>query len=493
MFETPRRNHPYYIVERTGIVLLAALFVFWTQWENELPENFWEQLFSGGWRETLTGALANGRFLLLLAAGVIPIAGLLALLWSVYAWKRTTFCVRAGVFCYTARRGFAQKETRVPLAAVSTVSIRRSPDKRLFSLASVRLELNSAAGARTKLTLVLTLREAEAFARFLETQKAVAKDADVEEPAAGAKRELRYSPAGVLLHVLLTVSLTPPVLLLSLWAVQFLPGMRDGAGGIAFRVILLAIAAFLFSTGVVQFVRLFGYTVTADDARVTVSHGLFNRQTYAFAPNKVNTVTVRQSLLARLCRRAYVEVTVMGYGNEKERPLLCLYAPQEEAQAICRALTADFGDLSDEKKPAHAGILQMRLLHAGKCLLLFCVVAPFSLPAGAALAGAWLLYGEVEHKFAARITRLCLSETGLRYTSGGFQKTVRYVRYGDIQQLTAKTDPIQKTFGNARLSWVVLAAKTDRLMKTTSFTEEVRRALAERIAAAPDASTRLWA
>ncbi len=493
MFETPRRNHPYYIVERTGIVLLAALFIFWTQWEDELPENFWEQLFSAAWRETLSGALANGRFLLLLAAGVVPLVTLLALLWSVYAWKRTTFCVRAGVFCYTARRGFTQKETRVPLAAVSTVSVRRSPIKRLFSLASVRVELNSAAGARTKLTLVLTLREAEAFARFLEAQKAAAKDMDGEIAETPAKLTRRYSPVEVLVHVLLAISFVPPVLLLFLWATQFLPGMRDGAGGIAFRVILLAIAAFLFSTGAVQFARLFGYTVTADDARVTVSHGLFNRQTYTFSPNKVNAVTVRQSMLARLCKRAYVEVSVMGYGNEKERPLLCLYAPEQEAEAICRALTADFGDLSDEKKPAHAGIVQKRLLHAGKCLLLFCAVAPFSLPAGAALAGAWLLYGEVEHKFAARITRLCLSETGLRYTSGGFRKTVRYVRYGDIQQLTSKTDPIQKAFGNARLSWIVLAASTDRLMKTTYFTEEVRLALAERIAAAPDASTRLWA
>ena len=169
-----------------------------------------------------------------------------------------------------------------------------------------------------------------------------------------------------------------------------MPVFAGEAETISLLPLLVIVAAGILFAALKQFLTLYGYTVSADRERVTLSHGLLNRQSYTFELKKINAVVVHQSLLARLCKRAYVEVVVIGYGDAKARPRLCLYAPLAEVERIRDALTGDFGDFEAPQKLARAGFWQKQLVLLLWALAAFGLIGSFS-PLWGAAAAVFLL------------------------------------------------------------------------------------------------------
>lgn len=504
MFDTPRRNHPYYIFERGGALALLLLFYLGSNIVGEQPD-VWKRLFSSDYEAALAFILEENLSALLLAAVGIPVLCLLVIAVSFFIWRRTTFYIDEDNNFRYDHRGLMRKEIRVPLRGISTVNIRRSLFKRLFGLATVRLDVNSAVTSeKADFSLIMTAAEAEAFARTIEAKKAetagtVTVPASPSAEAAGSpaadpaqRREIRYTPGQVFLHVLMTASFAAPVVILLMWAAQFLPVFAGEVETISFLLLLLLVAAGILFAALKQFLTLYGYTVITDRERVTISHGLLNRQSYTFELKKINAVVVRQSLLARLCKRAYVEVIVIGYGDAKARPRLCLYAPLAEVEHIQDALTGDFGDFEAPQKLARAGFWQKQLVLLVWALVIFGFISLFSPIWGAGAAVFVLLWGTLSHKLASAATSIAFAECGFRYTCGIFKKATRFVRYGDVQQTELRANCVQQKLGNAKLSFIILSAAAERRTKTGYFPESALALLARRTVDARDTSTKLW-
>lgn len=491
MFDKPTRNHPYFIFERGGALALLLLFYLGSNVVGEQRADVWKQLFSSDYKAALAFILEENLSALLLAAVGIPVLCLIVIAVSFLIWRRTTFYIDKDDNFRYDHRGLVRKEIRVPLRGISTVNIRRSLFKRLFGLAAVRLDVNSAVTSeKADFSLVMTAAQAEVFARTIEAKKAEAA-ASVAADAA-QRREIRYTPGQVFVHILLTASFAAPVVILLMWLAQFLPVFAGEAETISLLPLLVIVAAGILFAALKQFLTLYGYTVSADRERVTLSHGLLNRQIYTFELKKINAVVVHQSLLARLCKRAYVEVVVIGYGDAKARPRLCLYAPLAEVERIRDALTGDFGDFEAPQKLARAGFWQKQLVLLLWTLAVFGLIGSFSPLWGAAAAVFLLLWGTLSHKLASVATSIAFAERGFQYTCGIFKKATRFVRYGDVQQAEFRANRVQQRLGNAKLSFIILSAAAERRTATGYFPESALEALAAHIVKARDTSTKLW-
>ena len=505
MFDKPTRNHPYFIFERGGALALVLLFYLGSNIVGEQQADVWKRLFSADYKAALAFILEKNLSALLLAAVGIPVLCLFVIAVSFLIWRRTTFYIDKDDNFRYDHRGLVRKEIRVPLRGISTVNIRRSLFKRLFGLAAVRLDVNSAVTSeKADFSLVMTAAQAEVFARTIEAKKAEAAGSAAVSAAPSAeaaasvatdaaqRREIRYTPGQVFVHILLTASFAAPVVILLMWLAQFLPVFAGEAETISLLPLLVIVVAGILFAALKQFLTLYGYTVSADRERVTLSHGLLNRQSYTFELKKINAVVVHQSLLARLCKRAYVEVVVIGYGDAKARPRLCLYASLAEVERIRDALTGDFGDFEAPQKLARAGFWQKQLVLLLWALAAFGLIGSFSPLWGAAAAVFLLLWGTLSHKLASVATSIAFAEHGFRYTCGIFKKATRFVRYGDVQQAEFRANRVQQRLGNAKLSFVILSAAAERRTATGYFPESALEALAAHIVKARDTSTKLW-
>lgn len=183
---------------------------------------------------------------------------------------------------------------------------------------------------------------------------------------------------------------------------------------------------------------------------------------------------------------------MIGYGDAKARPRLCLYAPLAEVERIRDALTGDFGDFEAPQKLARAGFWQKQLVLLLWALAAFGLIGSFSPLWGAAAAVFLLLWGTLSHKLASAATSLAFAERGFQYTCGIFKKATRFVRYGDVQQTEFRANRVQQRLGNAKLSFVILSAAAERRTATGYFPESALETLAARAVDARDTSTRLW-
>lgn len=347
----------------------------------------------------LMAALESGRVeyvasvLLLVLVAVAAVVGYSGLSYRRFEYELTgdTFDIREGVL--------SRREREIPLRRIQNVDVSQRLPERVLGIAEVRLE--TAGGGSTEAALrFVGVEEADRLQADISRLRrgAVAGESEAAdaraEADAGEHRERLFEISPKELAVLGVVSIDPRVLsILAIGASLFFdsvpkfvePSVIGGPeqlitrlfGPVASLAVLVLLA---LGAGVLNATRFYGFRLERDADELRYERGLFQRFSGTIPLSKVQSLTVRENVLARALGYASLTIETAGYapgsnggdGSQSAVPL----AERERALALARSIE-DAGVESLARPPKRA-----RIRYAIRYSLVVAILA-----GGLALAG----------------------------------------------------------------------------------------------------------
>ena len=474
MFNTPQRNHPTYILEKTGSYLLLILLLL----GNVLTAGTQSMadLIKISYWKTVLAQLMNGNFSVLLSAAGVLLMLLVVVAVSILRWRKTTFHIEAGML-FSERRTLMKKLSKLPVASITTVNVEQNIFEKLVGTAKVKIDINSAVTAN-KTDFIFILKKEQA----LQFKDAVLSLRDAgKEQTEDAPRTLlaSFTIADAVRHKLLSI---PFVQILTAVAV-FLP-MFVGETAVSLQDALTAIAisAVAYAGSLVLGVlNLSDFRLETDGKRIYISHGKLRTQNYAFEKTRVKAVFLKQSLLARLFGFCSVELAVVGLGNEKnESPRLCLLVKKDRAQQLINELLPAYTSTQAPIVSEKAALLPAFILTALATIIAAVPVFIFT-PYGWILSAAILVLGIVSGVLSQRTRTVSLEENVFCCSSGILNKKTGRFLYPDIQECRLHTNILMQKGKFGRIGFSILSAKNVSMQKTGWFKTEIYDELCRKI------------
>lgn len=468
MFESPTRNHFSIVLERAGAMIAFLLFLV----VNELKDVGWEIFTVEYYRDLVRQALYEGSKTTLI--GLLIAAFLIWYIFiSVRFWKRTTFYIDGVDFVYERKTMF-RASSRLPIQNIAVVNIERNIFERLIGTAKVKIDLNSSRTANST-DFKFVLRQAQALLlkqALMDVKQSLDGESEAQSDESETEKRERvafFTVAEALRHKLLFL----PVIqtLITITMLFILPQLRlDGDRTSTNRLLyllLIAVAGWLFSL-VSGTLNLGNYTVERDSRMIYITCGVLNRKHYMFEIEKINAVLIRKPLLARCFGLASIDLAVVGLGNERnETTHLTLTTDREQIERILHACVPEFVCTAAPRRCHAMGIVWplARAVAVGSLTLLLGLVYEkafvFALIVfGVGVLGALLEYFSYDYAHDGEI---------VRYTGGTFNKQTGIFKYGDIQSIEIKTNPLYRLCGIGRMRFYVLGASSVKRHKTGLF------------------------
>lgn len=465
MFSKPTRNHITIVFEQmgaAGVVVLtfaySALYEAFTSGQNVFSKQFWLRLvYSVVGSQNETVAVIFGVF----AVGV-----LLFPLWSLMRWYRTCFYIE-GEHLIFERNTLMKKTSRLPLSNIATVNLERNIFERIVGTAKIKLDINSAATAgQTDFIFVLSLDKAKALESALLSVKK-------EEQTENESREtvFAFTNAQAVRHVILS---QPVVQYLGVGALILIGAFfdREVLGGDIFARALpiLGLSALGWLAGIVmQIMSAWNFRIERDEKSIYISSGLLRKKSYSFETDKINALTVRRPVLARLSGLAFAEVAVIGLGNDKkETPQISLLVKENELEKILAVCAGDFSCTGKKISEHKSGLLAAMV----KYLPAFGAV-------GTAAAFVWLplcpviiLLGAVFAVLSHKAKALQTDENIFSYSQGFLSQKSCFFKYSDIQTVRFSTNGLMKRFCTGRITLSILSHSSMSVHSTVWAKEE---------------------
>lgn len=450
MFSKPTRNHISIVLEQigaAGVVVLtfaySAVYEAFTSGQNIFSKQFWLRLVYsvvGSQNETVA-----------VIFGVAAVFVVLIPLWSLIRWYKTCFYID-GEHLVCERNTLMKKSSRLPLSSIATVNLERNIFERIVGTAKIKLDINSAATAsQTDFTFVLSLEKAKAL-------EAALLSAKTKEQTAAENKEtvFAFTNAQAVRHVILS---QPVVQYVGIGALAVIGMLFDEKvlGGDTFTRIVpvlgLSVLGWLAKI-VMQIMSACQFKIERDKNSIFISSGLLRKKNYSFEKEKINALTVRRPVLARLFGLAFAEVAVIGLGNDKkETPQISLLVKENELKKILAVCASDF-NCTGERMPEHKTGL---IAAMAKYLLGFGVL-------GVAAAFVWLplcpviiLLGALFAVFSHKARFLRTDENIFSYSQGFLSQKTCFFKYSDIQTLRFSTNSLMKRFGTGRITLSILS------------------------------------
>ena len=313
-------------------------------------------LFAGFSGSTLPGGAAAP---LLLAFGGVA----LAVGWEVAYYRRfeydltpDTLDIDSGVLSRRARE--------IPYERIQNVDVSQNVIQRALEIAELRVE--TAGGSQTEATLRYVDEDeaARLKAELGRRKRGESGEAGRGEPEAEPETtlfEMSSRELGVLSLVSMDVRFVP---LLFLGLSVFAPSLTAGVDPRTISPLLLgplytvgAVAVLAFISGVAAVLNYYDFELsgTADEFRY--ERGLLQRYSGTIPREKVQSLTIRENVLARLVDHASLDIETAGYapgsGNQRGSQAIVPLAQRDHAMALAHEV-ADFGELSFERPPKRA-------------------------------------------------------------------------------------------------------------------------------------------
>ena len=396
-----------------------------------------------------------------------------------YSYGERDFIVRWGLIF--------KKERHIPYERIQNIDAVQNVLHRMFGVVEVRVQTGSGNEAEATLGAVpiaaLEEMRGHVFARRTATAATVAPGPGVEAaPTPAAHAVLQLAPRELVLYGLIE---NRGLIVIAaafglLWeigatggflegligdeaaargAVRSIARLATGGGDVSTRaliavpvvVLLFLLVSRLFSIGW-ALVKLHGFTLSRIGEDLRTEYGLLTRVTATVPLRRVQTVTIKEGLLHRLCGRASVGVsTAGGSGGEASRTQREWLAPILRRDAVPALLTdvlpgVDLSSVDWQRVHPRAfrRAIKGRLVAAAvACAMSWWVLGP----RGLALAPVVLVWAVV----AARlyVTRLGWATTGdaVLFRRGAFSRAVTIARFVKIQAVELHESPFDRRTG----------------------------------------------
>ncbi len=465
---------------------------------------------------------------LLVIGGMVLVGILVGIVYEFAYYKRFRYELTADTFD-VASGVLARRDREVPLGRIQNVDVRQTLFSRTLGLAAVHIE--TAGGGQTEVTLQYVddadarrlrrqLRQGAVDTEGSETDSEDDRTPDEEE-------ELLFEMQPRELAILSAFTIDPGASLLGGIALSFASGFDPGTlipfdlledlpgtGAIAVAwAILLFVAAAWIVSALLTINRYYGFRLTRVGDELYYERGLVQRYSGTIPLDKVQTLTITESVPFRWFGYGSLAVETAGYapgqaggrGAESAIPL----AGRDRVLTLAHSIEP-FGELAFERPPRRAReryAVRYGLLVALLAAVGFLVVTATTVegPWYALLALAVLVPIGAHLKWSNRGYRL--DEEALLTRTGFFRRTTKIVPYYRVQSIvhtqtifqrsrqlasvTADTASSASFFGRAGTAYDLdadtgLALQTDvetrlqdrlRVRERTRRTERLRRSL----------------
>ncbi|MGN0099025.1 MAG: PH domain-containing protein, partial [Candidatus Methanomethylophilaceae archaeon] len=298
---------------------------------------------------------------------LVAVAAIVALI-SYYIWRKTTYTFTSEEIVIRVDTAF-KKVNRIQYSKLASVNVRRNILNHLFGTAVLMFNVNSSVNAQSaEGTLTLKKEIADRLRDELNSmifQKEITLQEDLQVPTA-----IHISNLDIILHGFLAQPTVSSIfgLLTTIYAIVMI--FFGSSGGILS-------ALFLFFVGEVipiatSILKYYNYRIYRVEDTITIECGMINNYRSSFKVNKVNSVRIREPLLARAFRMATLEAEVVGLAGEEAIPILCPLKRRLEVEALFRNIIPEFCD--DGMEPVHQPRAALVPMIIGQVLLAVIVV-----------------------------------------------------------------------------------------------------------------------
>ena len=418
------------------------------------------------------------------ALGIALLVMVLSTVVSALIWRKTEYTFDDSEL-HVSRHTIFAKDVRIQYSRLASVNINRSLINRLTGTATLLFNVNSTVNsmmAEAKLCLREDLAEAlrnELSSVIFHKDVTVEEDMQVETLA-------KVSNAEIVMHGFLsqnTLQLLFGITMLGYSILQLI--YNDGRG------IVLPLIMFVFSEAypVARIIlKYFNYRIYRVGDTITVESGLFTTYRSSFRVGKVNSVRIRQPLIARALGMATLEAEVVGIAGQEKVPLLCPLKPKAEVDSLLGELLPEFDipvEEVHEPRPAMLPTSVSALVSAAAsaaCMLgvlfvlghydtgsqaeLVCYAALAGL---AGFAAAMLIRAVLLHRNRA----IMLGEDIFVMDLGGYDTSREYFLYDKVQIAGTKAGPAARRRGLSRCRIGMISAVGKRTVVSGVFDDEV--------------------
>jgi putative membrane protein len=413
----------------------------------------------------------EGSFrLALLSAGA-----LLVIVTFVYIriWMKTTFTFSETEL--TVNRDTVFKNvSNIQYSKMASVNVRKTIINHLFGTKTLLFNINSSINS-TRAEATLTLRSDEAdHLREWVSSRILNKQMDIQEDIE-QETLVEIKNVDVIMHGFFGQPTTTSLVGLASLGYSIFT-LFTGSGGLFMALILFGISSIL--PWIRTILRYYNYRIFRVGDTITVESGLLNVYRSSFNTKKINSIRVREPLLARLMGKSLLEAEVVGLADSEGMPLLCPLKSKEIVNKLADELVPEFlFEYNECSQPRESFIPTMclRLLIAavsaliGVSALIYIefvhgappgYIARYLLDATYVILIAVIPAISIVHGLLAQRNReFSMGSETFMFVTGAYDRQTDFMRYDKVQIASVTAGIIQRRFGVGRCTVNIMSSK----------------------------------
>jgi putative membrane protein len=412
---------------------------------------------------------------------LVPAVVVVTALISLRIWSRTTFTFTENELV-VLKDTFFKKETRIQYTKIASVNVRRNILNRIFGTTALLFNINSSVNSKSaEATLTLKSDEADRL-REMVSARILKKEMNVVEDI-GIETFVDVSNFDVILHGFFgqpTSSSLVGLVFLGYSVVSIF----TGGGGLLMSLLIFGISSVL--PWIRTVLRYYNYRVYRVGDTITVESGMLNTYRSSFSIKKVNSIRIREPLLARLMGKSLLEAEVVGLADSEGMPLLCPLKSRKTVLALTEQLVPEFlFEAEKHTQPRESFVPTIgymaiwsaisALAGASAYVYIFmeyslsnisAIIATLACVIIAVFAPAVLLTHAV---LAQRNREFEMGPETFRFVTGAYDRQTSYMRYDKVQISTVSSGPIQRRFGVGRCTVHIMSSKGATYVRSGVF------------------------
>lgn len=442
------RNHPEVILDNIIVALFTSL-VF-----------------------VLTIA-TNGASFLELLLPIVLIVGITAAI-SAVIWKKTLYTFDETELVIS-RTTLFRTEKHIQYTKLASVGVTRSIVNRVFGTTCLTFNVNSSVNAQSsEAKLVLKKDMADALRDEL-NRRIFSKDMSTEADCA-VPTMIGVSNMDVVLNSFIGQPTAQALfgLLMTAYTVFTFVTDRQGAFVTAFIILFLGEILPIVS----QILRYFNYRIYRVDDTITVESGMLSRVRMSFQVNRINSVRIREPLLARMIGKAVLEAEVVGLATDMNKavPVLCPLKARGDVCNLMFMLVPEIAFDADGITQPRSALVPMVLkdiIAAAVCIIAALATirshgllsAEFGSDAAdlavlvMAVACAFVAVAFFIHTALAQKNRsYCMGGESFMLVYGGYDKVEEYMLYDKVQYTSLDSGIVARRMGLSRCRFFMMSS-----------------------------------
>lgn len=487
------RCHPSIILEQLGAVFILIVLSVLSNLQDIVKDVQEGNL-----------SLDEEGFGALLIFGVIVFILAMVIGFCARRWSKTYISIVDNTIVYEINT-LNKKKNTIGIKNISNVNIEQNILEMILGTCKVKLDTNSLSTAdSTDLKIVLKKDKAQLFRRRVMELMGEADASDSTQNEVDIFEEKNYdiisNSMEVFKHGLYSIRVFTVLIALgsvmgTYMLVKETIGKGSQAGDVLSILSTIVVIGFIFFSSLYSiakgFFQYYGFQAKRVEDKIYLKFGLFKKVNYAIPVNKINAVCLRQTLIARICKKYTVELINVGMGDEKqeESSFLLLYDSLEQIREYLKLLLPEF-ELEEgvkcEKQPLSA--FWVRLLGSAWYLILWVGVIlffaefaksfliPVCVYGGALLVIWWLIIG-----LSMWNDGITLGNHYMKTAYGRFGTTYKWIAYDKIQYIQLNQNMIAKKLGIAKGNVYVLASMANRVHNLPYFSQDKSEQLKNKI------------